>query len=51
MLFPAPQMLFAGKSPLLAESLVRPPDWIPILAVGPENGPQGGQHERTANNP
>lgn len=50
-LFPSPQALFAGKTPLLAESLVQTLCWMPILAVGPENGPSGGQHDSTANNP
>src|SRR6266403_5362085 len=49
--FPSPQPPFAGRSPVLAESLVRPPSCIPILAVGPGTRPSGGQHGGTANNP
>src|SRR6266481_2494298 len=50
-LFPSQQPLFAGKTPLPAESYVRPFGRVPILAVGPETGPREGQHGGTANNP
>src|SRR6267142_1983979 len=50
-LFPSPRPPFAGKSPVLAESLVRPLSCIPILAVGLGTRPSGGHHGGTANNP
>src|SRR6266850_2345322 len=50
-LFPSPRPPFTGKSPVLAESLVRPLSRIPILAVGPGTRPPGGHHGGAANNP
>jgi len=41
-LFPSQQPPFAGKTPLPAESYVRPFGRVPILAVGPETGPREG---------
>src|SRR6267378_5532491 len=50
-LFPSPRPPFAGKSPVLAESVVRLLGCNPILAVGPGTRPSGGHHGGTANNP
>ena len=47
--FPSLPPPFAGKSPLLAESVMRVSRRAPILALGQAIRPSGGQHGGQAN--
>ncbi len=48
LLLPLSRPPFAGKSPLLAESLVHSSGGALILALGQGNRPSGGQHDSPA---